>query len=180
MYVAKNISTAPKPPGDIKVIADEWERNREAFKLLQSYWEEGADSATIAHSRTATAYRAQALLYAARGYEFTVLLPDIGQLLNTQGWQTAFKTNNTASIGFVPNPASNTASIAYNLSDAEGNSETATLHLYDTVGKLLHTQTLNGQGSYTLDLNSFGRGLYVYDISNSSRTWTRGKLTVTK
>ncbi len=83
-------------------------------------------------------------------------------------------------LHFVPNPASNTATLHYDLSDKKGNSETATLHLYDLVGKLLHTQTLNGQGSYTLDLNSFGQGLYVYDISNSYYTWTRGKLIVTK
>ena len=83
-------------------------------------------------------------------------------------------------LHFVPNPASNTTTLHYDLSDKKGNSETATLHLYDLVGKLLHTQTLNGQGSYTLDLNSFGQGLYVYDISNSYYTWTRGKLIVTK
>lgn len=39
--------TAPKPPGSIKIIANEWERNREAAKKLYAYWEEGADSATI-------------------------------------------------------------------------------------------------------------------------------------
>ena len=71
MYGPKNISTAPKPPGEVKVIADEGERNREAAKLLRAYWDEGADSATIAalfdELYTHQSYRKMLPYYVAQG-----------------------------------------------------------------------------------------------------------------
>ena len=291
MYVPKNISTAPKPTGEVKVIADEGERNREAFKLLQSYWEEGADSATIAalfddlqteesrlrmlpyyvvsgdaakyndamnnlpdsdtdtyylkqlyqlywqvqqsgrtymqltaaeevtvrqiahsgsraafeahallyllygeefevalpllpdeeavlldiaYSKTATAYRAQTLLFAARGYEFGLDLPELSQIVQGLSFQTAFKTDKTAAADWAPNPAQNSTTIAYNLAEAS-----STLHLYDLTGRTMHTQTLSGQGSYTLDLNGFAPGIYLYTLSGTASMGQYGKLVVT-
>ena len=134
----------------------------------------------IAHSRTATAYRAQALLYTARGYEFAVELPDLSQIIGGAGFQTAFKTQATVANSFSPNPAQTTATLNYALQNADGGNETATLHIYDIVGKLVHLQTLHGTGNYTIDLSSFGQGLYVYDLSSDVKVWLRGKLSVTK
>jgi len=161
------------------------------YKLLLTLQSEGRGYADIspdeeavlldiAYSKTATAYRAQTLLFAARGYEFGLDLPDLHQIVQGANFQTAFKTNNTASIGFVPNPASNTATLHYNLSDAEGNPTEGILQLRNLNGREIYRHTLRGNGMHELALDYFSPGIYIYTLSNGAAVWQYGKLVVAK
>jgi hypothetical protein len=161
------------------------------YKLLLTLQSEGRGYADIspdeeavlldiAYSKTATAYRAQTLLFAARGYEFGLDLPDLHQIVQGANFQTAFKTNNTASIGFVPNPASNKATLHYNLSDAEGNPAEGILQLRNLNGREIYRHTLRGNGMHELALDYFSPGIYIYTLSNGAAVWQYGKLVVAK
>ena len=88
----------------------------------------------IAHSKTATAYKAQTLLYIAKGTEFPVQLPDLDILgLSSGGFTTAFKTG-IPLISLVPNPAKEYINIATHFEDAD---KQLTFVLYDINGKTI-------------------------------------------
>ena len=260
--VEENCSgTPPKPPGQIKIISDEWERNREAFKLLQSYWEEGADSATIAalfddlqteesrlrmlpyyvvsgdaakyndamnnlpdsdtdtyylkqlyqlywqvqqsgrtymqltaaeevtvrqiaHSGSRAAFEAHALLYMLYGEEFEIPLP-----LLPDAAATFIGTNNLGSIAFkmtnnnvgdnylkvMPNPANSNIIMA-----ALPQGKTGHISLYAIDGRLLLNANIDDKGELSLDLNSFGNGVYMLRLQLSDGTTANQKLVIAR
>lgn len=133
----------------------------------------------IANSPTEAAYRAQAVLYMARGYEFPVILP------NEEGNYTysVFKTatnnslnNNQIVKPFVPNPTTGVAQLSYNLpTDAQ-----ATLTLTDISGSIQQKVLLTGNGTYSLDTRPLSNGLYLYTVQQNGNVILRDKLVVIK
>ena len=125
------------------------------------------------------AYKAQAILYMARGYEFPVILPD------TEGnySYTVFKmannstlNNNKVIMPFVPNPATGATQLAYNLpTDTQ-----AVLTLTDISGKVQQKALLIGSGIYNLDTRLLSNGLYLYTVQQNGNMLLRDKLIVIK
>ncbi|OWY25120.1 hypothetical protein C7N43_34250 [Sphingobacteriales bacterium UPWRP_1] len=145
-----------------------------ARTLFEITPEEETQLLTIANSRTATAYKAQALLFVARGYEFAVNLPEL-DFENWSNWQTAFKnaaangnTNRVVST-FYPNPAKQTAQINYYFKpDEQGSEESGMLQLYNAFGKEVFFTTLSGMGTYSLPLADFVEGVYYYQVTSTT------------
>jgi hypothetical protein len=130
----------------------------------------------IADSKSNTAYRAQALLYAARGTEFDVLLPELPNAAGSGG-HTVFKTNHTLSHNICtlqPNPAANEVSVIHNLQDKQQ----GILRLYDLNGRLLYQQTLLGKGSHTFSIEKYSAGIYFYSITVDNTPMQREKLII--
>ncbi|HRI28001.1 MAG TPA: T9SS type A sorting domain-containing protein [Chitinophagales bacterium] len=148
--------------------------------------EEETQLLQIAHSRTATAYKAQTLLFIARGHEFVVNLPELDY-----NRQTAFKTQpHTAALqgeaylvsGFYPNPASHAVQLNYNLTPTNNIPDKATIQMYNILGKPIFTATISGAGIYTLPLENFAEGLYYYVIvqTDNHKVLKDGKLLIAK
>ena len=133
----------------------------------------------IVDSRSNAAYKAQAILYMALGYEFPVILPD------TEGnySYTVFKmannstlNNNKVIMPFVPNPATGATQLAYNLpTDTQ-----AVLTLTDINGKIQQKALLIGSGIYNLDTRLLSNGLYLYTVQQNGNMLLRDKLIVIK
>ena len=129
----------------------------------------------IANSRTKTAFKAQTCLYVARGIEFPVLLP------TDAGDYTVFKNDETTALqdkvsAAIPNPTANETSFNYQLET----NETAKLSVFDLNGRLLHQNTLTGNGTYVLNTAQMPTGMYIYTISINGTEQTRAKLTIIK
>lgn len=167
----------------MKIYANWRQTGRTLFEITP---EEETQLLAIANSRTATAYKAQALLFVARGYEFAVNLPELDF-----NWQTAFKAQPDATplqeaapivSGFYPNPASHAIQLNYNLPANANTSIQATIQLCNILGKPVFTTTLSGSGVYTLPLENFAEGLYYYTIvqTGNRQVLKEGKLLITK
>ena len=133
----------------------------------------------IAYSRTKTAFKAQTLLFMARGEQFPVELPideDEGS-----GWQTTFKTDNhILPIGqissFMPNPATNTTEIVYRLvPDC-----IALLELYDINGRKITQAFLENSGIYNLDTEKYVPGVYFCRITHNGIEVYSSKIVIIK
>ena len=134
---------------------------------------------SIANSRTKTAFKAQTLLFAARGEQFPVELPIDDDTGTT--WQTMFKTDDhTLPIGrissFMPNPATNIAEIAYQINVGQ----TATLDIYNSNGQRISKILLENSGVYSLDTQSYPNGVYFCRISCNGIEMQSQKLVVIK
>jgi hypothetical protein len=132
----------------------------------------------IANTHTFVAYRAQAMLYHARGYEFPVIIPP---LPNSDSYGvTVFKTNNSVTTAkvqtFVPNPTTQTAYLSYELPD----DSSATLLITDINGKIHQQATLVGTGTYSLDTQHLSSGLYLYSVEQNGKLLLRSKLAIIK
>jgi hypothetical protein len=132
----------------------------------------------IANSHTSVGYRAQAILYQARGYEFPVIIPPLPNEDN-YGY-TVFKTNTSVISAkvqtFVPNPATQTAYLTYELP----NDSNATLVITDINGKIQQQATLVGAGTYSLDTRYLSSGLYLYSVEQNGKILLRSKLAIIK
>ena len=133
----------------------------------------------IANSHTSVGYRAQAILYQARGYEFPVIIPPLSDG-DVYGY-TVFKQNMTADTNvpfgkFVPNPTNNQTSLQYALADKQ----TANLQVYDMNGRIVNHATLTGAGEYNLDTHNLSSGLYMYLVTVDGIVITRDKLVIVK
>lgn len=128
----------------------------------------------IANSHTSVGYRAQAILYQARGYEFPVIIPPLNDG-DVYGY-TVFKQGTTLTkFGeFVPNPANGSTTLPYHLADTE----TATLHVFDINGRNIVLANLQGNGNYVFDAKN--AGLYIYTITINGNVVARNKLTIVK
>ena len=76
----------------------------------------------------------------------------------------------------LPNPATNQAQLYHQLPE----NETATFNLYNTMGTLVNTTTLNGNGVYKLNTANYQPGLYYYTLSSHNNLLQRGTLVITR
>ena len=134
----------------------------------------------IANSHTSVGYRAQAILYQARGYEFPVIIPPLSDG-DVYGY-TVFKQNmtdhtvTTIVSPLQPNPTNNQAQLSYNLPDKQ----TATLLLYDVNGKLIVSNNFSGNGTYTLNTHDLASSVYFYTVISNGEVLMRNKLVIIK
>ena len=121
-----------------------------------------------------TAYLAQSLLFAAKGHEFPIQLPQIDGL-EGNGY-TAFKASSNIADAFTlyPNPTTTEAYFKYQLSQ----NETAKFMLYEINGSLKHSADLTGSGVYTLNTKSYKSGIYYYIVSINGKIVKRHKLVI--
>lgn len=111
----------------------------------------------IANSSTKTSYKAQAILYLARGIEFPVVLPALSN--GTGNWHTVFKTDTNGKVSTLyPNPAQNTIHFEHQLSTEQKGK----LLIYDLVGKEIMQHTFVGNGQQELSVAQLPAGMYLY------------------
>jgi len=79
-------------------------------------------------------------------------------------------------LHFVPNPATNTLQMDYRLATGE----TATLKLYDMLGRELQQHLLAGQGTLQADVQILPNGVYLYTLQSSKGTNLQGKFVIVK
>ena len=152
------------------------QENRSIFEITEA--EEGT-LLEIANSETPTAFRAQALLYVAKGYEFSIELPDL--IWRENSFQTFFKANTALNAGvncLYPNPAMGQLSLNYSLNNQDNKPEQGALRIYNAGGMLIYSQALSGTGNLFLDSHNFEAGLYFYEIVSQSSPITRNKLLI--
>lgn len=125
----------------------------------------------------ACAYKAQAILYMARGYEFPVILPDTeGNYSYTVFKQNTEPTQAPHFTTFIPNPSNSSSTLSYHLpTDAQ-----AVLTLTDINGKIQQKALLIGSGIYNLDTRLLCNGLYLYTVQQNGNVLLRDKLIVIK
>ena len=91
-----------------------------------------------------------------------------------------FKTNSSIISAkvqtFVPNPATQTAYLTYELP----NDSNATLVITDINGKIQQQATLVGAGTYSLDTRYLSSGLYLYSVEQNGKILLRSKLAIIK
>ena len=160
-------------------------------KLLISLKQEGKSYAqinatqeatllSIANSQTSVGYRAQSVLYQARGYEFPVIIPPIndGDAYGYTVFKQDMSQNNLSTLvtALQPNPANSEAQLNYNLPDKQ----TATLLLYDVNGKLIVSNNFVGNGTYTLNTDDLASSIYFYTIVSNGEILMRNKLVIIK
>ena len=128
----------------------------------------------IANSPTKTAYRAQALLYAAKGIEFPVLLPDF----EGNAFYTTFKADASQfdKVRFFPNITKNLSYLNYRF----GDDEKVDLRVYNLNGEIITSAILTGKGTYALNVTQLKPGIYFYTISQPDGTVFREKIVVIK
>ena len=149
------------------------ERNGQSIFEIDQQQE--SELVQIAQSRTATAYRAQALLHAARGHEFAIHLPDLGLDTNNTNWQTSFKTND-AIVKLYPNPAANNFTIETQLASTD---TPLTLNLYGLDGVLVLTKQIN-TNTTAISTETLNAGIYVCTVMQKGNVLQREKLVITK
>ena len=125
-------------------------------------------------------YRAQSVLYQARGYEFPVIIPPIndGDAYSYTVFKQDMSQNNLSTLvtALQPNPTNSEAQLNYNLPDKQ----TATLLLYDVNGKLIVSNNFVGNGTYTLHTNDLASSIYFYTIVSNGEILMRNKLVIVK
>lgn len=137
------------------------------------------NSNNIAHSPTAVGYRAQAILYQARGYEFAAIIPPLendeyAYTVFRQQLRPADQQQPQPLYQFIPNPSQGTSTLSYQM----GKKETGTLTLFDLTGRLLVNTPLHGTGSYVLDTYNYPAGVYTYTVSTNGKVIERHKLVI--
>ena len=115
-------------------------------------------------------------------FKFTSSINSNNLYLDNIGFSNSTSINelqsNSTSINVFPNPASESATIAYHL----GSSQAIDLSIYDVVGNKIET-LVNQQtaaGDYTVQLNAhnLSRGMYFIRLSMSDKTTTVKKLMI--
>ena len=133
----------------------------------------------IANSHTSVAYRAQALLYAARGTEFDVLLPELPNAAGSGG-HTVFKTNMETSknllVNIYPNPANDIVLINTHLQ----NNEKASISICDINGHILTKLPIEGTAKYQINTATYTSGIYYCVVTKGDNTVQRIKLAIIK
>lgn len=129
---------------------------------------------SIANSGTKTGYKAQAILFAARGTDFPVVLPALAN--GGQEWFTSFKSGREQVGNVYPNPAQNSLSFTHHLKT----SETGTLQLFTILGKQMGEYTFTGEGTQHLDISHLQNGLYFCVFSVNGSVIRSSKLSVIK
>ena len=150
------------------------ERNGQSIFEIDQQQE--AELVQIAQSRTATAYRAQALLHAARGHEFAIHLPDLNLGAGNSNWQTSFKTLDNKVGKLYPNPATNQIQLAHYLDT----NQKGVLNLYDMMGQQLSSHNFMGTGTQTINVANLPTGLYHYTIVVDNATVVKDKIVIIK
>lgn len=77
-----------------------------------------------------------------------------------------------------PNPTNESVQIAFDIQDAGDNT---TVSIYSAMGRLIRTETLNGQqGLYRVNTSDFAAGLYYISMQSGDSSLATRKFTVTK
>ena len=93
---------------------------------------------------------------------------------------TGIKQNsdNVNNVSVYPNPTTNNISVAY---DLKNNTQQATLKIYNTLGTLVKTTTLeNYTTNKKIDVSSLDEGVYFYSISVDGKTVKTSRLVVSR
>jgi len=145
--------------------------NRTIFEISQAEEDLLLD---IAESGTKTSYKAQAILYAARGTDFPVVLPALAS--GGDNWYSSFKSVNSKISPLYPNPSNYTATISYELQTGEE----AIFSFYSPLGQILETTVFTHSGNYLLDIHKYTSGLYFYTVSINGKPVVNNKFIVIK
>lgn len=86
----------------------------------------------------------------------------------------AYATNDIKLGQNYPNPAKGKTYI-----EVEFNSPSATLEVYNVLGKLVQKETLNHSGTYLIDVTEFPEGVYLYTLEADGEKITK-RMTVKK
>lgn len=134
--------------------------NRTIFDINTA---EEAQLLDIAESGTKTSYKAQAILYAARGTDFSVVLPALAS--GGDNWYSSFKGVNSKISELYPNPAQNNVGFSHHLQMGE----TGTLQIISLVGKEMDRYVFNGEGNKSIDISHLQTGLYfcIFGVNGS-------------
>ena len=143
-------------------------------KIYDISSEQEATLLDIANSKTKTAFRAQGLLFLAKGMEFPVHLPSI----NGNSAYTTFKAAmpQKTAMSFIPNIINDVAFLNHDL----GNDGQAQLQIWDLNGKHAISAQLKGKGTYELNANALSQGVYFYTITQNERVICRDKMVIIK
>lgn len=128
----------------------------------------------IAESGTKTSYKAQAILYAARGTDFPVVLPALAS--GGDNWYSSFKNLQDKVSHIYPNPTQNSVSFKHYLNK----DEIGTLQIFSLMGKEMGKYSFTGEGLHHIDLNNYQTGLYICTFSINGRVVRNNKLSVIK
>ena len=145
--------------------------HRTIFEISQS---EEDQLLHIAESGTKTSYKAQAILYAARGTDFPVVLPALAS--GGDNWYSSFKSVNSKISPLYPNPSNYTATISYELQTGEE----GVFSFYSPLGHILETAVFTQSGNYLLDVHKYTAGLYFYTVSINGKPVVNNKFVVIK
>jgi hypothetical protein len=125
----------------------------------------------VANSSTKTGYKAQAILYLARGIEFPVVLPALSN--GTGNWHTVFKTDTNGKVSTLyPNPTQSTISFEHQLITGQRGK----LIIYDLLGKQISQHTFVGSGQQELSIAHLSAGMYLYTIQVDDLIIQKAKL----
>lgn len=150
------------------LLIDLKESNRSLFDISPA---QQALLLDIANSRTKTSYKAQAILYLARGIDFSVALPTLSSGIGN--WHTVFKTDTNGKVGTLyPNPTQKTISFEHRLAVGQ----TGKLTIYDLTGKQLSQYPFVGIGQQQLSLAHLQAGMYLYTMQIDGLVVQKDKL----
>ena len=133
----------------------------------------------MANSPTEAAYRAQAVLYMARGYEFPVILPNEEGNYTYSVFKTATNnalTNATTFSTLYPNPTKDQLFLDYALD----NEQQATISLFDLNGRIVKQDKLTGNGKLQWLVDTLPSGFYYYQIQQNNETTITNKVIIIK
>ncbi|QQS30249.1 MAG: T9SS type A sorting domain-containing protein [Sphingobacteriales bacterium] len=147
------------------------QRNRTIFAITNSEEEQLLE---IAGSGTKTSYKAQAILYAARGTDFPVVLPALAS--GGDNWYSSFKGGQDRISALYPNPTQNNVSFSHHLQTGE----TGTLQIFSLMGKEMGNYVFIGESSQNVDISNFQTGLYFCVFSVNGTVFRNSKLSVIK
>ena len=125
------------------------------------------------------AYRAQAVLYMARGYEFPVILPNEEGNYTYSVFKTATNnalTNATTFSTLYPNPTKDQLFLDYALD----NEQQATISLFDLNGRIVKQDKLTGNGKLQWLVDTLPSGFYYYQIQQNNETTITNKVIIIK
>lgn len=145
-----------------------------AFMGVRVGTTEEAQLLDIAGSGTKTGYKAQAILFAARGTDFPVVLPALAS--GGEEWYSSFKTGQTQIGNLYPNPTEQSVSFKHYLKT----SETGTLQIFSMLGKAVGEYTFTGKGTQLIDVNHLQNGLYFCVFNVNGSVIRSSKLSVVK
>jgi len=157
-----------------RLLLQKKQNNQDIYTLSPT---EEAMLLNIANSRTATAHKAQAWLYAAKGYEFEITDGDI-KLEDWTGISTSFKTNATPNTLAVlyPNPAQNQLMLYYQPTEQAE----ASLSIKNFAGSTIYQTTLPTAGSYRINTSTWAAGMYFCEISQPNAAPITQKVLIVK
>ncbi len=147
--------------------------------LLDINTDEETELLRIAATRTPSAHKAQAALYLARGYEFSVDFPLTDE--DDTAWNTAFKQDelnntNTTKSDTYPVPASDYVKMTI----PQAERSLCYIYIYNIEGKLVLTQTIK-ESETLVNTSTLSNGTYYYVVvDNNKQVFERNKITIVK